>query len=132
MTAKVHALKGKAQTPEHIAKRMASYPKRRKLHDKKKVVLQKIEVAGECWVWKGSVFKKPTGSYGQIRTGHAGERKLVRAHRFSYEAFVGPIPEGLSLDHLCRNTLCVNPSHLEPVTHAENMRRKPKKNKDTN
>lgn len=45
------------------------------------------------------------------------------AHRWAYERYVGPIPEGLELDHLCRVTLCVNPAHLEPVTHAENMRR---------
>jgi hypothetical protein len=46
------------------------------------------------------------------------------AHRFYYEQHVGPIPEGLQLDHLCRNTRCVNPAHLEPVTGAENMRRR--------
>ena len=43
------------------------------------------------------------------------------AHRASYELFVGAIPEGLELDHLCRNRMCVNPAHLEPVTHRENI-----------
>lgn len=47
----------------------------------------------------------------------------VYAHRFSYELHVGPIPEGLVIDHLCRNRLCVNPDHLEPVTSQENVRR---------
>lgn len=47
----------------------------------------------------------------------------VQAYRFAYEHFVGPIPEGLELDHLCRNPGCVNPEHLEPVTHGENTRR---------
>lgn len=45
------------------------------------------------------------------------------AHRYVYESIRGPIPEGLVLDHLCRNTSCVNPDHLEPVTYGENFRR---------
>lgn len=47
----------------------------------------------------------------------------VLAHRAAYELLVGPIPDGLTLDHLCRNTKCCNPSHLEPVTNSENVRR---------
>lgn len=69
-----------------------------------------------CWLWIGSVER-----YGYGRVTVRGERWL--AHRFVYTALVGPIAEGLSLDHLCRNTLCVNPDHLEPVDHAENVRR---------
>jgi hypothetical protein len=49
--------------------------------------------------------------------------RAVRAHRYAYEQLVGPIPEGLVLDHLCRNRLCINPLHLEPVTIGENIRR---------
>lgn len=48
---------------------------------------------------------------------------MVPAYRFAYEFLVGPIPDGLELDHLCRVRLCVNPAHLEPVTHAENNKR---------
>lgn len=51
------------------------------------------------------------------------ERHNVAAHRFAYELEVGPIPDGLQIDHLCRNRACVRPSHLEPVTQFENWRR---------
>lgn len=70
-----------------------------------------------CWVWKGSVFKKTNGSYGQLRI----NGKLKFAHRISYEFFIGQVKDKLELDHLCRNTLCVNPKHLEAVTHRENV-----------
>lgn len=73
---------------------------------------------GPCWLWTGATF--PRGGYGQFR-GRAG--KTVRAHRFSYEFVIGPIPTGLQLDHLCRVHHCVNPAHLEPVTNRENILR---------
>ena len=68
-----------------------------------------------CWIWQG---KK---DYGYGRVGMNGTHH--RAHRLIYEALKGPIPEGLQLDHLCRNRSCVNPNHLEPVTGAQNCRR---------
>jgi len=53
-----------------------------------------------------------------------GDRgRMEKAHRWSYQAYVGAIPDGLEMDHLCRNRVCVHPDHLEPVTHAENMTR---------
>lgn len=67
---------------------------------------------GGCWLWTGTVKKGYGSQRGQI------------AHRIVYKDLVGGIPDGLELDHLCRNTLCVNPKHLEPVTRAENMRRR--------
>jgi len=73
------------------------------------------EVTG-CWHWGGLVG---THGYGIIRT-PSGWRL---AHRVYYERFVGPIPDGLQVDHLCRVRDCVNPEHLEPVTQAENIRR---------
>lgn len=59
--------------------------------------------------------------YGTLTINRTGGKVL--AHRFSYEWHVGPIPEGMQLDHLCRNTLCVNPEHLEPVTQRINTLR---------
>jgi hypothetical protein len=70
----------------------------------------------ECWPWGGG---RSTGGYGRFFDGGKG----VQAHRFAYEMLVGPIPDGLDLDHLCRVRHCVNPSHLEPVTRSENLRR---------
>jgi len=70
----------------------------------------------ECWEWTASMY--PTG-YGHFSIMGQG----IRAHRFSYELLVGPIPEGMVIDHLCRTPLCVNPAHLEPVTQRENVLR---------
>jgi hypothetical protein len=75
----------------------------------------------ECWEWQGS---RTTGGYGVIKP--EGSRTPVLAHRVAYELAVGPVPDGLELDHLCRNRRCVNPSHLEPVTRSENIRRQPR------
>jgi hypothetical protein len=69
-----------------------------------------------CWLWTAG---KTRLGYGSVP--HSG--KMRCAHVVMYEKYIGPVPEGLELDHLCRTKLCVNPAHLEPVTHAENMRR---------
>lgn len=77
---------------------------------------KKVEKSNGCWEWTAS--KDPHG-YGTVRN----DKKTLGAHRVSYELIVGKIPDGLDLDHLCRNPGCVNPAHLEPVTHRENVRR---------
>lgn len=71
-----------------------------------------------CWLW--TAYRNRDG-YGRFRP---YRRDQVMAHRYAYELMVGPIPDGLQLDHLCRNPGCVNPSHLEAVTERENLGRR--------
>lgn len=69
-----------------------------------------------CWIWTGAKMYSGYGRFSFLG-------KNVLAHRFAYEHTKGTISEGLSLDHLCRNRACVNPSHLEPVSQKENISR---------
>lgn len=69
-----------------------------------------------CWEWTGSRFASGYGQSSALGSSH-------KAHRVAYELVVGPIPDGLTLDHLCRNRGCVNPSHLEPVSIRTNILR---------
>jgi hypothetical protein len=68
-----------------------------------------------CWEWLGA----KSAGYGRIKV----QGKVCMAHRISYEYFIGPIPEGLEIDHLCRTPACINPAHLEPVTGSINAKR---------
>jgi hypothetical protein len=81
----------------------------------------KVEKGDGCWRWRG--WSAPNG-YGIFDTGHSRESARKRlAHRYAYIAVHGSIPEGMDLDHQCNNRWCVNPAHLVPMTHRENVLR---------
>lgn len=73
-----------------------------------------------CWLWRG---RPDRHGYGRIGWRIEDGKKETGAHRVAYMRLIGEIPDGLTLDHLCRNKLCVNPLHMEPVTARENVRR---------
>ncbi len=75
-----------------------------------------VEPNTGCWLWSGWVTDK-----GYARFRDCGQK--VRVHRWAYEHFRGPIPDGLVIDHLCNTPSCVNPAHLEPKTSRENILR---------
>jgi hypothetical protein len=77
----------------------------------------KVKKTSNCWLWTGSLSR----GYGRVRDRRSG--KSVPVHRIAYELLVGPIPDGLTIDHLCRVRCCVNPTHLQPVTNRENILR---------
>lgn len=76
----------------------------------------RVEKTNSCWFWKGA---KTSAGYGHLVLDGTHEY----AHRLTYRLENGPITEGLHIDHLCRVRHCVNPAHLEAVSHAENVRR---------
>jgi len=73
-----------------------------------------------CWLW--TAFKDKYG-YGRFHAGIQKTPQVAFAHRFAYENLVGPIPDGMEPDHTCHNPACVNPDHLQPVTHQQNVQR---------
>lgn len=95
---------------------LTTNPERRKFSFPENL-LRRIRVTGEgCIEHTGC---RTGDGYGSVwRDG-----RMVSAHRAMYELMIGPVPDGLELDHLCRNRRCCNPGHLEAVTHAENVRR---------
>ena len=110
-----------ASDNEHIEKFLPLLPKSTKNH----IV---FPTDSSCWLWTGQVTRNHR--YNHIAYGlysfkeKLGDMWVTRsraAHRFIYEALVEVVPLGLELDHLCEVKLCVNPAHLEPVTHQENV-----------
>lgn len=79
----------------------------------------KVNKTDTCWLWTGSINKR---GYGRVRRGGKVGR-IILAHRYAYEASIGPIPAGLVIDHVCRVKHCVNPSHLEAVPDRVNVAR---------
>lgn len=77
----------------------------------------KIGETEECWPWLGYKTQKGYGVFFKKGTGN------IRAHRFAYELWIAPIPEGLTIDHLCKQPDCVNPNHMEPVSISVNTLR---------
>lgn len=89
---------------------------------KEELFWAKVRKTDICWLWKGAT----RNNYGAFR----GNNETLYAHRVAYEYLIGPIPEGLELDHICVNKHCCNPAHLEAVTHQENMQRHQDRKKD--
>lgn len=93
------------------------------LTDTKNRLLNKMAQINGCWIWQGTERKNGYGGAGKRLS--RGKWSTVSAHRLSYETFVGPIPKGLTIDHLCRTKLCINPDHLEAVSQKVNNFRAP-------
>ena len=84
--------------------------------ERERRIWMKVRKTNTCWIWTGA----KNHGYGQACIGHG---RSVAAHVWVYRKLVGEVPVGLELDHLCRNRACVNPAHLEPVTHRVNCLR---------
>jgi len=86
-----------------------------------------------CRIWTGKTSKRRGGGEdGRINLRINGRHVARRAHRISFEVFNGPIPDGHEIDHTCVNSLCIEPTHLEAVTHGENIKRRDQREMDRN
>lgn len=91
----------------------------------------KVQKTDNCWIWTGGVFHCANGDYGRFWLGTKATGKDLYAHRVSFELANGPIPDGVDVCHSCDNPICVNPAHLWPGTHLDNMRDMYKKGRRT-
>lgn len=95
------------------------------LLDRETLFWEKVDKSGDCWLWTGA---PNSNGYGSFWNGSAP----VGAHTMAWVYTGGDLEDGLELDHLCEVTLCVNPDHLELVTHSENIKRHYQRNPRTN
>jgi len=114
------ANKERTQGPLTVLLCITRFPARFRRH------VQIIEPNNGCWLWTAGRSGPPgfpEHAYGRYWA-TLKPRRCQIAHRFAYEFARGPIPEGFEVDHLCDNKLCVNPAHLELVTHQQNCKRR--------
>lgn len=101
-------------TPDKLLSRFL-----RKINKNSKIFGRDGKSEHECWIWLGAYTRGNLGNYGLFWNG----KNRIYAHRWAHEYFIGPIPAGYEVDHLCKNPNCVNPDHLEAVTRRENWLR---------
>lgn len=104
--------------PTDRATAIREHAERLRAFIEQRIAKQEFGAGGPCWIWQRYIR---SDGYAEADLGRGIGR--IRVHRLSYELFVSGIPEGLELDHLCRNPSCCNPDHLEAVTSSENVER---------
>ncbi|MFC8008955.1 HNH endonuclease signature motif containing protein [Streptomyces cinereoruber] len=114
---KAHIARGYCHT-HYSRNKKYGYVDTAEIYDAKAVARfwRRVAITDRCWTWTGTTV--PAG-YGRLII----NKKVTLVHRYSYELNVGPIPKGLTIDHLCRTKNCVNPDHLEAVTSRVNTLR---------
>ena len=89
----------------------------RKVTDPHQRFWAKVDKTDGCWLWTATKIK----GYGSFQLSTTPRRQHAYAHRLAYEWLVGPIPQGMVIDHICHNPACVNPDHLRATTHKQNI-----------